>query len=141
MPFSALNTDLRGYILTWDMYMCVCIYVCMFSQLFRVVFFNISCNSNQISHTQDTAVLYSYYMIDLFWKRKDSKWRSALMNIIMLGIKNNIQLLLHISFAWLMTVYGVLQLQVKCWRGLKSQREPHLDRCFIKLLCSWSWIA
>jgi hypothetical protein len=48
------------------------------------------------------------------------------MNIIMLGIKNNIQLLLHISFAWLMTVYGVLQLQVKCWRGLKSQREPHL---------------
>jgi hypothetical protein len=24
-----------------------------------------------------------------------------------------------------MTVYGVLQLQAKCWRGLKSQRDPH----------------
>jgi hypothetical protein len=24
-----------------------------------------------------------------------------------------------------MTVYGVLQLQAKCWQGLKSQCDPH----------------
>jgi hypothetical protein len=28
VPFSALNTDLRGYILTWDMYMHVSIISC-----------------------------------------------------------------------------------------------------------------
>jgi hypothetical protein len=61
VPFSALNTDLRERVYFDLRYVYKYMYVCFLNYF---LLFNISCNSNRISHTQDTAV-YSYYMIDL----------------------------------------------------------------------------